>query len=145
MGNNLGKAIGAIVVIILAVLLIIWQIGGGKKSGTVDAEAVKAANAESAAALEVLTPAMEAAAKSGWNATGKYWAPNSLNGSMKKRLSSVFGEKLEDAQIVLKGSVSRDSESGMQSCVFSHGDKTYAFYLLKDKKGKYKLKDFGQW
>lgn len=145
MGNNLGKAIGSVVAIILAVILIVWQVSGGKKTGTVNEEAVKAANVESAAALKALTPAMEAAAKSGWNSTGKYWAPNSLNGMMKKRLVSVFGDKLEDAQIVLAGNVSRDSESGMQSCVFSYGDKNYAFYLLKDKQGKYKLKDFGQW
>lgn len=145
MGNNLGKAIGAVVVIILAVLLILWQVSGGKKTGTVNPDAVKQANAESSAALETLAPAMELAVKSGWNATGKYWAPNSLNTVMKKRLTGVFGDKLEDAQIVLKGEVSRDSESGMQSCLFQYNGKNYAFYLMKDKRGNYKLKDFGVW
>lgn len=145
MGNNLGKAIGAVVVIILAVFLIFWQVSGGKKTGTVNQEAVKQANAESSAALEVLTPAMELAAKSGWNATGKYWATNSLNTAMKRRLAGVFGDKLEDAQIVLKGDVSRDGESGMQCCIFSYNGKNYAFYLVKDKRGNYKLKDFGAW
>ncbi len=146
MGNNNAlKAVGAVIVIFLAGGLIVWQLMGTKKTSTVTSEMKQQVSQEQKEVLEVMTAAVEAAGKSGWAATGRYWAPNALNSAMKKKLTQVFGKGVDDPQVILGGNVGRDGESGMQSVTFAYQGKTYAFYLLKDKKGKYLIKDFGTW
>ena len=143
--NNVLKAIGAVIVILLAGGLILWQLGGKKQQTTVTSEMKQQVSQEQQAVLEVMTAAVQVAEKSGWAATGRFWAPNALSSAMKKKLTQVFGKSLDDPQAILNGEVGRDGESGMQSVIFSYQGKTYAFYLYKDKKGKYLLKDFGTW
>ncbi|MGN0866798.1 MAG: hypothetical protein ACI4SG_03865 [Oligosphaeraceae bacterium] len=143
--NNVLKAIGSVVVILLAGGLIYWQLAGSKESSTVTTEMRQQASQEEAAAMEVLSSAVAVAEKSGWAATGRFWAPNALNAAMKKRLSQVFGKGVDNPKAILDGNAGRDSESGMQVVIFTYEGNTYAFYLFKDKKGKYLLKDFSNW
>ena len=141
--NNLFKAILSIVAIILAAGLIVWQLSD-KKGPTVTEELQEQVASERKAVLETLTPAVELAAKSGWAATGRYWMPNALNGNMKKKLTQAFGSSF-DAQAILQGEISQDGESGFQVVIFPLNGANHAFYLARNKKGAFLLKDFGAW
>lgn len=149
MNGNLGKVIGSIALIILAAVLIVWHVSGGKKSAPeMSAEQKSKIAAEDQAALDVLTDAFTAAEKGGWNTTGKYWAPKAFNSKTKKALADALGSN-PSVSMLDKVSIGRDGDyPECKSAVITIDKQSYYFRLApegKGKTGKYKIAEFGLW
>ncbi|GEM_PF-3303755 len=146
MGNsNLPKIIGSIVTIIIAVLLIVWQVKShGPKKYAVNEGAIKDEQLENTATREVFDAAVAVAVVSGWESTSKFWGSGRFNNAAKKKLKATFSSSFAAADLK-DVCVSRDSESGRQCAIFEYKGSNYVFYFVKNKQGKYQIFEFNAW